>query len=75
MEFIVEEDGRGRRARHGKTKLKLKGKQLREMQEHIAIVNYALEKALHDCFLREEVFELLQSACDSGLEIERALGV
>ena len=59
--------------RAGKTKMKLKGRQLRDLQEKIAIINYAIDKALHDCFVREEVFELLDSARDCAEEIERVL--
>jgi hypothetical protein len=56
-----------------KVKLKLKGKQLRDLQDRIAIVQYALEKTLTDCFIREEIFELVTAAQDAASEIERVL--
>jgi hypothetical protein len=56
-----------------KQKMKLKGRQLKEMQDRIAVVNYAIDKAMTDHFLRQDVFELLDSARECGLEIERVL--
>lgn len=45
------------------------------MQDQIAVINFAVDKALHDCFLREEVFELLDAAKRNGEELERKLGL
>jgi hypothetical protein len=58
-----------------RTKIKLKGKQLQDMQTHATLIAYALEKALTDCFLRQEVFELLDSARDAAQDLERMLGL
>lgn len=57
-----------------KTRIKLKGQQLRKLQEKAAVIHYALEKALTDCFLREEIFELLDGAKDCAQEIAEELG-
>jgi hypothetical protein len=57
----------------GRIRLKLKGKQLKELREKIAMVNYAVENALQSSFLPQEVFEMLDAARDSGEDIERAL--
>jgi len=57
-----------------RTKIKIKGQQLREMQDKIAVVGFAIEKALTDCFLRQEVFELLDAARDESHELARLLG-
>jgi hypothetical protein len=57
----------------GRARVKLKGKQLKDMQEKIALVNYAVENALQSSFLPQAVFELLDSARDCGEDIERAL--
>lgn len=58
-----------------KAKMKLRGQQLKDLQGHASIIAYAIEKALTDCFLRQEVFELLDEARRSAYEIERTLGV
>lgn len=67
----MEEVSRGRM----RAKIKLKGKQLKEMQDAVVLMNYAIDKALQDCFTPQEIFELLDSARDSGYELERLLGV
>jgi hypothetical protein len=57
----------------GRAKVKLKGKQLRDLQEKIAIMNYAIENTLQSSFLPQAVFELLDSAKECGEDIERTL--
>lgn len=56
-----------------KTKLKLKGRQLKELQDKIAIVSYAIDHALTDSFVRKDIFELLDAARESAWDIERTL--
>jgi hypothetical protein len=58
-----------------RTKIKLKGHELREMQDKLAVISYAIEHTLTDCFIRQEAFELLDSARDCAEDLERKLGL